>query len=138
VSESLRLFNADGSVRQDPYLLSESIARGELVYPEPWLYTRTGPRFSFWPFRGRFIQVGTYAWRFSTPLLLCRVAFVIGSVAGLYFLACLLFGQRRTEAADPLLSRKRVARTGELNLGLPKSHQTLLAGGDRFLRRVQP
>lgn len=57
-SGSLRLFNADGSVRQDHYPLSPSVERGELVYPEPWLYTRTGPKFSFWPFRGKFIQVG--------------------------------------------------------------------------------
>jgi len=133
MSESLRLFNKDGSVRQDPYLLSESIARGELVYPEPWLYTRTGPRFSFWPFRGRFIQVGTYGWPFSTPLLLCRVAFVICIVAGLYFLARLLFSRSRTEAADPRLGRKPAARAGEL----PEPQPSLLARGDRF-PRVQP
>jgi hypothetical protein len=138
ISGAVRLFNADGSVRQDPYLLSESIARGELVYPEPWLYTRTGPRFSFWPFRGRFIQVGTYGWRFSTPLLLCRVAFVICIFAGLYFVACLLFSRSRTEAVDPRLSRKPVASAGELNFGLQKSRPALLARGDRSPPRVQP
>jgi Transglutaminase-like superfamily len=106
MSRSLRLFDADGSVRQDPYLLSESIVRGELVYPEPWLYTRTGPRFSFWPFRGKFIQVGMYSWRFSTLLLLCRVAFMINMFAGLYFLAGLQFSRGRTEAAEPRLSPK--------------------------------
>jgi len=106
MSGSLRLFNADGSVRQDPYLLSESIARGELVYPEAWLYTRTGPRFSFWPFRGKFVQVGRYSWRFSTPLLLCRVASVISMFAGLYFLPGLLFTRGRMEAANPRLSPK--------------------------------
>jgi len=98
-SKSLRLFNVDGSVRQDPYLLSESVASGELVYPEPWLYTRTGRRFSFWPFRGKFIQVGSYSWRFSTPLLLCRVASVISVIAGLCFLTCLLIERNRMEAA---------------------------------------
>ncbi len=60
-SGTLRLFDAAGGVRQDPYLLSRSVVRGELVYPEPWLYTRTGPRFSFWPFRGEFVQVGAYS-----------------------------------------------------------------------------
>jgi len=132
MSGSLRLFDVDGNVRQDPYPMSESIASGELVYPEPWLYTRTGPRFSFWPFRGEFIQVGRYSWRFSTPLLLCRVAFVICIVAGLYFLACLLFSRSRTEVADPRLSRKPVARAGELNLGFPESQPALLARGDRL------
>jgi hypothetical protein len=138
MSESLRLFNPDGSVRQDPYLLSKSIVRGELVYPEPWLYTRTGPRFSFWPFRGRFIQVGVHSWRFSTPLFLCRVAFVICIVAGLYFLACLLFSRGGTEAADPRLSRKPVTRAGELNVRLQESQPSLLARGDRSPRRAQP
>lgn len=88
---TLRLLGADGIVRHDPYPQSSSVASGELVYPEPWLYTRTGPRFSFWPFRGKFIQVGVYNWRFSTPLLLCRIAFVISMLAGLYFLVGLLF-----------------------------------------------
>jgi Transglutaminase-like superfamily len=100
-SVPLRLFDADGRVRQDRYLLAESIARGELVYPEPWLYTRTGPRFSFWPFRGKFIQVGMDSWRFSTPLLLCRGAFVISMFAGLCFLAGLLFSRSTMEPADP-------------------------------------
>jgi hypothetical protein len=127
MSGSLRLFNADGNVRQDPYLLSESIARGELVYPEPWLYTRTGPRFSFWPFRGKFIQVGMYSWRFSTPLLLCRVAFVISMFAGLYFLAGLLFSRRRMEVADPRLSPKP-----------PRSQPALVVRGRDFPRRVKP
>jgi len=99
--DALRLFDADGSVRQDPYPLLESIARGELVYPEPWLYTRTGPRFSFWPFRGKFVQVGMYGWRFSTVLLLCRVAFVISTLAGLYFLVGLLFSRAGWKQPNP-------------------------------------
>jgi hypothetical protein len=102
--ESLRLFNADGSVRPGNYPLSTSVASGELVYPEPWLYTRTGPRFSFWPFRGKFIQVGMYSWRFSTPLLLSRLAFAIGVLIGLYFLAGLLFSRRRIETVELQLS----------------------------------
>jgi hypothetical protein len=103
-SDALRLFNADGSVRQDPYPLSASIVAGELVYPEPWLYTRTGPRFSFWPFRGKFIQLRMYGWRFSTPLLLSRVAFVISMLAGLYFLVRLVLSRGRIEAGEPRLS----------------------------------
>jgi Transglutaminase-like superfamily len=108
-SGSLRLFNADGSVRQDHYPLSPSVESGELVYPEPWLYARSGPKFSFWPFRGKFIQVGTYGWRFSTPLLLCRLVFVICMLAGLYFLCSLLFSRRKInkiKKIESMLSRK--------------------------------
>jgi hypothetical protein len=101
---SLRLFNADGSVRQDHYPLSPSVEGGELVYPEPWLYTRTGPKFSFWPFRGKFIQVGMYGWRFSTPLLLCRLVFVICVLADLYFLCSLLFIRGKIKKIESMLS----------------------------------
>jgi hypothetical protein len=103
MSGYLRLFDEDGSVRQDPYVLSESIAHGELVYPEPWLYTRTGPRFSFWPFRGEFVQVGMYSWRFSTSLLLCRVAFVVSVLAGGYLIIGSLY--RRKKRMEVAVSR---------------------------------
>ena len=98
MSGSLRVFEEDGSVRQNPYVLSESIANGEIVYPEPWLYTRAGHRFSFWPFRGEFVQVGMYGWRFSTPLLLCRVAFLISVFIWLSLIAKFLFGSDRMVA----------------------------------------
>ncbi len=112
----LRLFTREGRLRQGSYLLSDSVARGEVVYPEPWLYTRIGPRFSFWPFRGKFVQAGMYNWRFSTPLLLCRVAFVISALACLYFLVGLLFTKSRVRAAEPKLSPEPEPET-ELALG---------------------
>lgn len=104
LSNELRLFNADGGIRQDPYPLSASVASGELVYPEPWLYTRIGPRFSFWPFRGKFIQAGAVRWRFSTPLLLCRVTFVISVFVGLYLITPLLYRRNWMKAAVPRLN----------------------------------
>ncbi len=108
-SAPLRLFDTDGSIRQDPYLLSSSVESGELVYPEPWLYTRTGPRFSFWPFRGKFIQVGIYRWRFGTPLLLCRVGLLISVMAGLYFLFEMqLRGAKKKPVVSVLSSKPKV------------------------------
>jgi len=115
-SGSLRLFNANGSVQRNDYPLSASIVRGELVYPEPWLYTRTGPRFSFWPFRGRFIQAGVYRWRFSIPLLLCRIAFVVGMWVGLWLLVGLRLSRDRAEAAKPAQSTVPSSREPELEL----------------------
>lgn len=35
---------------------------GYLVYPEPWLYLRTGRRVSYWPFWGRFAVIGPWHW----------------------------------------------------------------------------
>jgi hypothetical protein len=36
---------------------------GSVVYPEPWLYTRVGPRVAAWPFRAAFAHVGPTSWR---------------------------------------------------------------------------
>lgn len=36
-----------------------------LFYPEPWLYLRTGLRFSVWPFRGRYVTPENLSWRFG-------------------------------------------------------------------------
>jgi len=36
----------------------ESVLRGVLVYPEPWLYLRIGERVAPWPFLGQFVRVG--------------------------------------------------------------------------------
>src|SRR5262249_4585951 len=35
---------------------------GQLLYPEPWLYTRVGPRVACWPLRGAFARVGSRIW----------------------------------------------------------------------------
>jgi Transglutaminase-like superfamily len=34
----------------------------ELLYPEPWLYTRVGERRAAWPFRGLFVHTGATQW----------------------------------------------------------------------------
>jgi len=39
--------------------------KGDLLYPEPWLYMRVGERASYWPFRGKFVHVGSNNWRFG-------------------------------------------------------------------------
>ncbi|HEX8890164.1 MAG TPA: transglutaminase domain-containing protein [Pyrinomonadaceae bacterium] len=35
---------------------------GHLLFPEPWLYLRTGSRIAHWPFRAAFIHVGPWQW----------------------------------------------------------------------------
>ena len=69
MSDSLRLFNEDGSVRQDPYVLSESIASAEIVYPEPWLYTRTGPGFRSGHFEENLFRSGCILGVSALPFL---------------------------------------------------------------------
>lgn len=38
---------------------------GQIVYPEPWLYTRVGPRVAIWPFRGAFAVAGARHWLYG-------------------------------------------------------------------------
>jgi hypothetical protein len=40
-------------------------ADAHFFYPEPWLYLRTGPRFSHWPFRGRYVTPEHLTWRYG-------------------------------------------------------------------------
>lgn len=58
-----RLYNPGGG----------DVLRAPLVYPEPWLYMRTGPRESEWPFRGRFAVVGPTTWPLGTAQLILRL-----------------------------------------------------------------
>jgi hypothetical protein len=54
----------------------QDVLRAPLVYPEPWLYMRTGPRESEWPFRGRFAVVGPTSWNLGIAQLIFRFAIV--------------------------------------------------------------
>jgi len=43
--------------------ISPRFFAGALIYPEPWLYTRVGRRYSHWPYGGKFVNVGAVSWR---------------------------------------------------------------------------
>jgi len=62
------------------------VLRAPLVYPEPWIYIRTGPRESQWPFRGRFAVVGPTTWKLGVGQAVSRfgiVAFALLAAASL-------------------------------------------------------
>ncbi len=86
--EAVRLYNPLTATRKQPYPYWSQTAGHEVVYPEPWLYTRTGRRFSYWPFRGRFVQVGSQHGYLSTGLLWTRTIFVLAVAGGI---VCLIF-----------------------------------------------
>ena len=54
------------------------MARQELqvLYPEPWLYTRVGRRFAPWPFRGEFAVLERTSWQIGVGQTVFRVAMV--------------------------------------------------------------
>jgi hypothetical protein len=35
-----------------------ALLRGDVIYPEPWLYLRVGERAAPWPFRGEYARIG--------------------------------------------------------------------------------
>jgi hypothetical protein len=66
----------------------KGLLTGNLLYPEPWLYLRVGPRVGPWPTRGQYARVGPtrltlgplqQALFFAIPVLgLASAAFVLG------------------------------------------------------------
>jgi hypothetical protein len=59
---------------------------GGVVYPEPWLYLRSGHRSVNWPFRGRFIYVGSWQWGCGPAQALLRFGILL---CGLLAAVCL-------------------------------------------------
>lgn len=57
-----------------------SLFRGHLIYPEPWLYLRTGVRAANWPFRGVFVHIGPWQWWVGPAQRLLRYGVAICSL----------------------------------------------------------
>jgi hypothetical protein len=78
------------NLASDPVAYYESqdfpLRDGVLMYPEPWLYLRTGPRAAPWPFRGKFALVGKQTWRFGPAQTLLYCGTLLSAALGL----CLL------------------------------------------------
>jgi len=62
-------------------------AGSTVQFPEPWLYTRVGPRCATWPFRGCFAQIGPEQWTVGTAQ-----RWALDLAIGCFTLAVALFG----------------------------------------------
>jgi len=60
--------------------------KGGIIYPEPWSYLRTGKRYSGWPFRTRFIAVGSLRWQFGPGQTLLRLGILACAIGAILFL----------------------------------------------------
>lgn len=69
--------------------LKPSLGGAEILYPEPWYYTRTGEHVTQWPFRATFILVGQPGWQFGPVQTLLRIGIVLSVALGIVFF---LFG----------------------------------------------
>lgn len=59
------------------YYASVSFRGGAIMYPEPWLYLRSGERIAPRPFHGRFARLGGYALRLGVGQWLLRLGVVL-------------------------------------------------------------
>ena len=75
------------------------ILRGHLIYPEPWLYTRVGPRLAPAPFRARFHVVGPRSLRLAFGRMFLHGGIVLTAMALLVLTAQTALSWRRREPA---------------------------------------
>lgn len=84
-ASSVEVAEADGALRwrrprsdsPDP----NTFAGSTINYPEPWLYTRVGPKCARWPFRGCFAQVGPAQFLYGPAQ---KVAMAVTVLSGLF------------------------------------------------------
>jgi hypothetical protein len=97
----------DAESARDTYANPEAPAfGGQIIYPEPWLYMRLGPRATHWPFRGAFAFYGPRAWRYGIGQSVLRIGTVVASLASLAFaIAALLAMRANARARRPLEAR---------------------------------
>ena len=70
----------------------------EALFPDPWLYTRSGERAARWPFRGLFVHVGRTSLRFSLGQELARGGFLAFGLLTLFLGIRRIRGRARSQA----------------------------------------
>lgn len=86
-----------------------------VIYPEPWLYTRTGPRCASWPFRGCFARAGVARFELGPAQKLSIAVFGLSALLGFVSLTRLLVAWRA--ATRPRASARP---TDETPMGEPQ------------------
>ncbi len=68
--------------RSDDLQPARVLADADLLFPEPWLYLRSGERHAPWPFRATFVRVGPGYWEHGPLQWLVRCAVLLALLAG--------------------------------------------------------
>ena len=78
------------------------LARQELqvLYPEPWLYTRVGQHLAPWPFRGEFAVLERTTWQLGVGQTVLRTAVVLVSLCAALSWGLALVPRSRTATAS--------------------------------------
>jgi hypothetical protein len=66
----------------EPLEFMREAFKGNLIYPDPWLYLREGSGPSVWPWRGRFVRVGPVDWRLGPAQMGLQLGVLASSLAG--------------------------------------------------------
>jgi hypothetical protein len=123
----------------------DGLLRGPRVYPEPWLYLRTGPRFATFPFRGKFLVPGNPLWCFGPVQTLLQGGILV--CAGLLVLTVFL---QMTRLLRGWISRRKQVPAGAAFLGGPAQREAAPPReeglsergseqrGQRVMRKVEP
>ncbi len=84
-----------------------ALRHGRLRYPEPWLYMRTGPRASYFPFRGKFVIVGPPSWKYGPAQNVLRYGILVCAVIAMCSLSVWLVCQpsARSRLEQPVVSK---------------------------------
>jgi hypothetical protein len=86
-------------VNQDQALVNyaeQHLLGGNIVYPDPWLYTRVGSSQTNWPFNGRFVVVGPTSLRLGPGQALLRAG-ILATLAACLALAIVIVARRARE-----------------------------------------
>jgi hypothetical protein len=102
-----------GSETQATRLDFQRLLTGNLLYPEPWLYLRLGPRVGPWPTRGQYVRAGP---AYLTLGLVQHALVVAIPLLGLLGVALFLAAWRRPDALRTLIwSRPERAPAGAVD-----------------------
>lgn len=76
---------AAGVPDQDRHTIYDALDQASILYPEPWVYIRSGPHMAPWPYRAAFLRVGVSRWWIGPAQLVLMLGIVVTalvSVAG--------------------------------------------------------
>lgn len=71
---------------------------GNVLYPEPWLYLRTGARFSSWPTRGRYAVLGPMTYRLGIGQRIYQTGILVSVFGGIVCFFKIAFARWRVRA----------------------------------------
>jgi hypothetical protein len=75
----------------------------QVLYPDPWLYTRSGSSAARWPFRGAFAHVNSsFSWEIGAAQSMCHYGALASALGALLMLGLCFAPRPRLEEPEPI------------------------------------